>query len=256
MSSMPVRLAASISMTSTWRSSAMARQCSHTPHGSAVGPPLPSVPTQLKQRARMRAVVVLPTPRTPVSMKPWAKRPCAIALRKVRTKASCPIRPEKSRGRYLRARTRYGSAGPRCLPSAAPAEEARSSGPSCIWSLISARRKTILVPARGRVRKVGGWTTTRAKTRYGCFLPDLTGLARRPSAANLPPQYMGQKADRCNWIRAPKSPMKSRYPQQFLADDGAVLGLHLRGHQDTGFVVPGLAPELAREDEMPRRNRA
>jgi len=32
----------------------MARQCSHWPQGSAVGPPLPSGPTQLKQRARMR----------------------------------------------------------------------------------------------------------------------------------------------------------------------------------------------------------
>ena len=28
---------------------------------------------------------------------------------------------------------------------------------------------------------------TRAETRCGCFLPDLTGLARRPSAADLPP---------------------------------------------------------------------
>src|SRR3954467_5685627 len=28
--------------------------------------------------------------------------------------------------------------------------------------------------------------TTRAETRCGCFLPDLTGLARDPSAANLP----------------------------------------------------------------------
>jgi hypothetical protein len=28
--------------------------------------------------------------------------------------------------------------------------------------------------------------TTRAETHCGCFLPDLTGLARRPSAADLP----------------------------------------------------------------------
>ena len=33
---------------------------------------------------------------------------------------------------------------------------------------------------------MGDWTTTQAETRYGCFLPDLTGLARRPSTANLP----------------------------------------------------------------------
>ena len=36
---------------------------------------------------------------------------------------------------------------------------------------------------------MSGWEaeqTTRAETRCGCFLPDLTGLARRPSAADLP----------------------------------------------------------------------
>ncbi len=27
---------------------------------------------------------------------------------------------------------------------------------------------------------------TRTETRYGCFLSDLTGLARSPSTANLP----------------------------------------------------------------------
>ena len=64
-SSTPVRLAASISTTSGWRSARMARQLSHTPQGSAVGPPLPSGPMQLSARAMMRAVVVLPTPRTP-----------------------------------------------------------------------------------------------------------------------------------------------------------------------------------------------
>src|SRR5256885_17242401 len=42
--------------------------------------------------------------------------------------------------------------------------------------------------------EVGGWTTTRAQTRYGCFLPDLTGLARRPSIANLPGHYIGDPA--------------------------------------------------------------
>ena len=36
----------------------------------------------------MRAVVVLPTPRTPVSMKAWAMRPLANALVSVRTMAS------------------------------------------------------------------------------------------------------------------------------------------------------------------------
>jgi len=32
-----------------------------------------------------------------------------------------------------------------------------------------------------------GWRATRAETRYGCFLPDLTELARDPPAANRSP---------------------------------------------------------------------
>ena len=42
---------------------------------------------------------------------------------------------------------------------------------------------------RAVASKADGWEaerTTRARTRCGCFLPDLTGLARRPSAADLP----------------------------------------------------------------------
>ncbi len=45
---------------------------------------------------------------------------------------------------------------------------------------------------------------TRTETRYGCFLSDLTGLARSPSTANLPmASYQtyrgrGQEADRLN----------------------------------------------------------
>src|SRR3546814_8600643 len=65
MSPTPVRLAASISMTSTWRSWAIAVHWAQTPQGDGVGPPAPSGPTQFSARAMMRAVVVLPTPRTP-----------------------------------------------------------------------------------------------------------------------------------------------------------------------------------------------
>ena len=38
-----------------------------------------------------------------------------------------------------------------------------------------------------------GWrpTTTRSVTRCGCFLSDLTGLARRPPIADLHPLYRG-----------------------------------------------------------------
>ena len=81
-------------------------QLGHTPQGSAVGPPAPSGPMQFSARAMMRAVVVLPTPRTPVSIQAWATRFCAKALRRMRTIASCPIRSPNVVGRYLRASTR------------------------------------------------------------------------------------------------------------------------------------------------------
>jgi len=46
-----------------------------------------------------------------------------------------------------------------------------------------------------------GWETeqtTQARTRYGCFLPDLTGLARGLSAADLPPYYISSRGARGN----------------------------------------------------------
>ncbi|GAC1479162.1 MAG: hypothetical protein NVS2B11_03120 [Acetobacteraceae bacterium] len=89
----------------------MAVQLGQTPQGVAVGPPVPSGPMQFSARAMMRAVVVLPTPRTPVSIQAWARRPWAKALRRMRTIASWPISCSKVAGRYLRASTRYGAAG-------------------------------------------------------------------------------------------------------------------------------------------------
>ena len=109
-SSTPVLEAASISSTSTSRSSAIATQWTQTPHGSIVGPPAPSGPTQLSARAISRAVVVLPMPRTPVRMKAWWTRFSRMALVSVRTRTSWPISSSKVAGRYLRARTRYSGA--------------------------------------------------------------------------------------------------------------------------------------------------
>ena len=54
----------------------------------------------------MRAVVVLPTPRTPVRIQACGMRPDSKAFEMVRTMASWPIRSSKLDGRYLRARTR------------------------------------------------------------------------------------------------------------------------------------------------------
>ena len=50
-------------MTSTDPPAAISRQLAHTPQGWLVGPF-----TQFRQRARMRAMVVLPVPRWPEKM--------------------------------------------------------------------------------------------------------------------------------------------------------------------------------------------
>src|SRR3546814_7835670 len=47
--------------------------------------------------------------------------------------------------------------------------------------------------SRARWQEVGAGTT-RSKTRYGCFLPDLTGLART-SPARLPQAIWGNDAE-------------------------------------------------------------
>src|SRR4029078_13726426 len=54
----------------------------------------------------MRAVVVLPTPRTPERIQACGMRPVSNAFETVRTIASWPIRSSNVAGRYLRASTR------------------------------------------------------------------------------------------------------------------------------------------------------
>ena len=83
----------------------IARQCSQTPQGSVVGPPVPSGPMQFMPLAMIRAVVVFPVPRMPVMMNACAIRSAAKAFLSVRTIASCPTRSAKVSGRYLRAST-------------------------------------------------------------------------------------------------------------------------------------------------------
>src|SRR4051794_6962402 len=89
-------------MTSTDRPPAISWQRSHVPHGSAVGPF-----SHDSAFARMRAALVLPTPRAPVNRKAWWTRFWAIAFDSVLATCSWPTSSEKRWGRYLRARTRY-----------------------------------------------------------------------------------------------------------------------------------------------------
>jgi len=95
-----VLVAASISSTSMSRPCAISTQASHTPHGSAVGPF-----SQFSARARIRAVVVLPTPRGPEKTNDWAMRLAPMALRSVCVTPRCPMTSSKRCGRHFRART-------------------------------------------------------------------------------------------------------------------------------------------------------
>ena len=147
----------------------------------------------------MRAVVVLPTPRTPVSMKAWAMRPGAKALGRVRTIASWPIRSAKvARPVFAREHAIGRAAGPaaarrRCAERTGPLGSRRRRARRCSRQSVTrvAKRQTCRAATSGKRWEAG--RTTRAETRYGCFLPDLTGLARRPSAANLPTHYIGRR---------------------------------------------------------------
>ena len=67
---------------------------------------LPSLPRQFKHLARMRALDVLPTPRTPVNKNAWATRSRAMAFASVCATWPCPTRSANDCGRYFRARTR------------------------------------------------------------------------------------------------------------------------------------------------------
>ena len=69
------------------RPAVISTHCGQTWQGVAVGPV-----AQLSALARMRALVVFPTPRTPVNRKAWATRFWAIALPIVVETCSCPIR--------------------------------------------------------------------------------------------------------------------------------------------------------------------
>ena len=85
-----VLVAASISRTSMSRPCAISMHASHAPQGSAVGPF-----SQFSARARMRAVVVLPTPRGPEKTNDCAMRFAPIALRSVSVTPRWPITSSK-----------------------------------------------------------------------------------------------------------------------------------------------------------------
>ena len=84
------------------RPSAISMQASHVA-ARIGGRPL----MQLSARARIRAVVVFPTPRGPANTNDCASRPLASALRSVRVTACCPTTSSNFCGRHFRAMTWY-----------------------------------------------------------------------------------------------------------------------------------------------------
>src|ERR1700750_2526057 len=73
------------------------RQDAQTPHGSGVGPC-----SQLSERARMRALEVLPQPRGPEKREAWCSRPLRRACDNGSVTCSCPMTSANVRGRYFR----------------------------------------------------------------------------------------------------------------------------------------------------------
>ncbi len=97
MSSTELLEAASISITSNERAAAMARQDSHTPQGSTVGPR-----SQFRHAARIFAIEVFPVPREPTKRYAWCTLPRSTAPRRVRTTGSWPTTSANVRGRWRR----------------------------------------------------------------------------------------------------------------------------------------------------------
>src|SRR5271169_3133850 len=150
---MPRFDAASISSTSSEVPAEISRHESHVPSGSAVGPF-----TQFKALARIRALVVLPTPRTPEKMYACATRFELIAFASVRVTCCCPTISLNVCGRYFRAITLYVM---ECV-----VRSTRSA----------ATRGTSGTPRHTRL------------TRYRCSLPGLAGFAgNRCTEPEVPP---------------------------------------------------------------------
>ena len=137
----------------------------------------------------MRAVVVLPTPRTPVSTKACAMRPVAMALDSVRTSASWPISSAKLRGPVL-AR-----------------EHAIGGWPASVMRNSVGHR----VATDARTRWEAGRRPDRNSLR---LLPSGPGrVGEGPSAADLPPALCGSGGAAASFAETIPGTLAVRLPQ-------------------------------------------
>jgi hypothetical protein len=89
-------------MTSMQAPLLISRQLEQVPQGAAVGPFM-----QFRERAKIRAALVLPHPRGPEKRYAWAICLLSIELFKVAATNSCPANPSKVLGRRRVAVTSY-----------------------------------------------------------------------------------------------------------------------------------------------------
>src|ERR1700750_2068536 len=89
------------------------RHEAQTPHGSGVG-----ASSQLSERARMRALEVLPQPRGPEKRYAWLIRPADQAVLSGSVTCSCPTTSANFAGRYFRYRASATQRGYRPPPTA------------------------------------------------------------------------------------------------------------------------------------------
>src|SRR5690606_26875988 len=98
---------------------------------------------------------------------------------------------------------------------------------------------------RAKYKRAGGdRTTTRSETRYGCFLPDLTGLARRPPVADLRPLYREAGPGAQAWSQLELHPMPLNAFQNTFA------GNPLDRASERRIDEAWLAEKLAAEDSL------
>src|SRR5580704_15515811 len=117
---------------------ARATQESQTPQGSGVGPL-----TQFSERARIRALDVLPHPRGPLNRYAWLIRPVLSAWRSGPVTCSCPFTSANVAGRYLRYRAK--------LDPETGVAPSRSDAAAAISSSSPVMGRTPRTPVRARV---------------------------------------------------------------------------------------------------------
>src|SRR6185437_1293208 len=214
----------------------------------------------------MRAVVVLPTPRTPVRIQACGMRPDSNAFEMVRTMASWPIRSAKVDGRYLRASTRYGADGVAASFIATgvtsfpgPTPTLPLSGGGSKWSAISflplkgggIRWGSVAMTAHRAIKSSAGWEADeRPEPRSLGLLPSGPDPVGEWLAHRQPPGlYIGRGGGESKLARGPCVPCPLRQ-----LPPGVVV-IEPPGLEHGLVAAEALAPGIAQVAAQPRQRR-